>query len=59
MQRITVDFPEPDSPITPSASPAATSNPTSQAATTAPVGADFDVPASGPVPAIAAGSRRP
>ncbi|OLS98699.1 hypothetical protein BJF90_40535 [Pseudonocardia sp. CNS-004] len=54
MQRSTVDFPEPDSPISPTASPGATSNPTSHAATIAPVDGLTAVPWAGPVPGTAA-----
>src|ERR1700761_221172 len=49
----TVDLPDPDSPISPSASPGATSNETSHAATIAPVSGDTAVPKEGPVPATA------
>src|ERR1700761_1902459 len=52
-QLSTVDLPEPDSPISPSASPGATSNETSHAATIAPVSGETAVPKDGPVPATA------
>src|ERR1700753_2992170 len=52
-QLSTVDLPEPDSPISPSASPGATSNETSHAATIAPVNGETAVPKDGPVPATA------
>ena len=56
-QLSTVDLPDPDSPMRPSASPGATSNETSQAATTAPVAGLTAVPCSGPVPATAGSVR--
>src|SRR5689334_4684544 len=52
-QLSTVDLPEPDSPISPSASPGATSNEMSHAATIAPVSGETAVPNEGPVPAAA------
>ena len=59
MQRKTVDFPEPDSPTMPRASPAATSKLTSHAATIEPLSGSRAVPNSGPVRAIAPSSMGP